>query len=187
MTSTDRTTFETLYRSNVRSVLAYVLTRTTRDSAPDVISSTFLVAWRRIDDVPADALPWLIGVARRVLAEQSRSQSRRSALERRVASEASTESRWSADVADQYALRGAVRAAFLGLRPLDRDVLTLVAWQGLNTEQLAVSLGCSRALASLRLHRARKRFGQLYADGQAEQAEGVRSQGAGVQTAKETP
>jgi RNA polymerase sigma-70 factor (ECF subfamily) len=39
--------------------------------APDVVAETFLVAWRRLDDVPADPLPWLYGVARRVLARLS--------------------------------------------------------------------------------------------------------------------
>ena len=49
------------------------------------MAETFLVAWRRLDDVPADALPWLYGVARRVLANQRRSADRGAALERRLA------------------------------------------------------------------------------------------------------
>ncbi len=52
------------------------------------MAETFLVAWRRLDDVPADALPWLYGVARRVLANERRSAGRRAALEQRVATTA---------------------------------------------------------------------------------------------------
>ena len=69
--------FEVLYRETVRHVLVYALTRTSRENAHDVVSSTYLVAWRRFDEVPVDGLPWLIGVARRVLADQRRSQARR--------------------------------------------------------------------------------------------------------------
>jgi RNA polymerase sigma-70 factor (ECF subfamily) len=71
--------FEVLYWAHVRRVMAYVLTPTSRANAPDVLSSAFLVAWRRFDKVPPDAFPWLVRVARRVLADQARSTSRRSA------------------------------------------------------------------------------------------------------------
>jgi RNA polymerase sigma-70 factor, ECF subfamily len=74
----DQEEFEALYRANVRSVLGYVLTRTSREDAQDVVSNTFSVAWRRFDAVPEDPLPWLIGVARRVLADR-RSEVRRNA------------------------------------------------------------------------------------------------------------
>ena len=47
MGQADRAQFEVLYRGNIRPLLAYVLTRTSRDNAHDVVSSTFLVAWRR--------------------------------------------------------------------------------------------------------------------------------------------
>lgn len=76
--------FELLYRQHARLVLAYALTRTTRENAHDATASTFLVAWRRFDHVPDDPLPWLIGVARRVLADQWRSDLRRSALRERL-------------------------------------------------------------------------------------------------------
>ena len=48
------------------------------------------------------------------------------------------------------------------MRPEDREVVTLAAWQGFTTEQLATALDCTKALASLRLHRARKRFAKLF-------------------------
>ena len=76
--------FELLYRQHARLVLAYALTRTTRENAHDATASTFLVAWRRFDHVPDDPLPWLIGVARWVLADQWRSDLRRSALRERL-------------------------------------------------------------------------------------------------------
>lgn len=161
MDQKDRARGEALYRENISALLAYALTRTSRENAHDVVSSTFLVAWRRLDDVPKDALPWLIGVARRVLADQWRSESRRMALGRRLANFADTGDSWAEDVAESMVLRGSIRDGLSKLRPADREVITLVAWQGFGTEQLAVALGCSKAVASLRLHRARSRFARI--------------------------
>ena len=161
MGQADRAQFEVLYRGNIRPLLAYVLTRTSRDNAHDVVSSTFLVAWRRFDQVPVDALPWLIGVARRVLADQWRAESRRKALGDRLAGDALTGGTSVDDVGDSLVLRRSIREALMRMRPEDREVVTLAAWQGFTTEQLATALGCTKALASLRLHRARRRFAKL--------------------------
>ena len=126
-----------------------------------MVSATFLVAWRRLEELPSDPLPWLIGVARRVLADQRRSNARRLALSDRV--EASTLPDWglSDSVANSIVLRESIRTALAQLPSRDRDVVILAAWHGLGTEQLAVALGCSKSVASLRLHRARRRFAAI--------------------------
>ena len=64
--------FERLYRANYDRVLAYGLRRTDPERARDATAETFVVAWRRLADVPPDPLPWLLGVARRVLANERR-------------------------------------------------------------------------------------------------------------------
>ncbi|HXN62429.1 MAG TPA: sigma factor [Acidimicrobiales bacterium] len=145
MGQADRAQFEVLYRGNIRPLLAYVLTSTNRDNAHDVVSSTFLVAWRRFDQVPVDALPWLMGVARRVLADQWRAESRREALGDRLAGDALAGGTSVNDVADAMVLRGSIREALMRMRPEDREVVTLAAWQGFTTEQLATALGCTKA------------------------------------------
>ena len=184
MGQADRARFEVFYRGNIRPLLAYVLTRTSRDNAHDVVASTFLVAWRRFEEVPVDALPWLIGVARRVLADQWRAESRRRALGHRLADDAVTGGTSVDDVADSMVLRSSIRDALERMRPQDREVVTLVAWQGFTTEQLAAALGCSKALASLRLHRARRRFAKLF----GEQLEDpLPADGAPIRPAREVP
>jgi hypothetical protein len=67
--------------------------RLTGNAGADVIAETFLTAWRRIDHNPAGeaALPWLYGVARRVLANQRRGEQRRTALGERLRSELAAE------------------------------------------------------------------------------------------------
>jgi RNA polymerase sigma-70 factor (ECF subfamily) len=60
--------------------------------------------------------------------------------------------------------RGRERQARLGLGEADRELLRLVAWEGLGHEQIAAVLGCTRATARVRLHRARKRFAARLAE-----------------------
>jgi len=63
--------FSELYQAQYETVLRYALRRTDPETARDAVAETFLVAWRRLDTVPADhaqATPWLYGVARNVLA-----------------------------------------------------------------------------------------------------------------------
>jgi RNA polymerase sigma-70 factor, ECF subfamily len=67
-------------------VLAHALRRTDAGAAHDAVAETFLVAWRRFDEVPRDPLPWLYGVARRVLADQRRAGRRRASLQGRAGS-----------------------------------------------------------------------------------------------------
>jgi RNA polymerase sigma factor (sigma-70 family) len=157
----ERARFEDLYRDSVRRLFAYVLTRTNRANAHDVVADTYVVAWRRRHDIPPDALPWLIGAARRVLADQGRSQDRRSALRQRLEARTRLDQRLSDGVGDSIVLRDSIRQALSQLRPGDRDVVILAAWHGFEAEQLAVALGCSKSVASLRLHRARRRFAAI--------------------------
>ena len=55
---------------------------------------------------------------------------------------------------------GAVASAFARLRATDRELLALVAWEGLDAREIALVVGCSRNAARIRLHRARRRFAQ---------------------------
>src|SRR6516162_3641150 len=66
--SSDRSVrFELLFRDNYGAVAAYVARRASPDAVDDVVDEVFLVAWRRLDIVPANPLPWLLTVARNVL------------------------------------------------------------------------------------------------------------------------
>ena len=77
-TSEDR--FEALYAEHFGRVLAYVLRRAPAAVAADVVADVFLVAWRRLERVPAEPLPWLLSVARKTLANERRGGRRRAAL-----------------------------------------------------------------------------------------------------------
>ena len=71
---------EALFQRHYRDVATYVRRRAKPDLVEDVVAETFLVAWRRLDEVPVDARPWLLGVARKTLATQRRSGARQRSL-----------------------------------------------------------------------------------------------------------
>ncbi len=148
-----------LFSEHHGTVLAYATRRVGPAAAPDVAAETFAVATRRVADIPPDgALPWLLATARNVLLASARADSRRGAREARAFDRSESH---AADVPDH-----AVRAAELDvvLRALDRvpepdrELLLLVAWDGLPLNQAAVVLGCSAGAARVRWLRARRRF-----------------------------
>ena len=147
--------FRALYAAHRDDVWRYAARRAPdRDAADDVTAEVFVIAWRRSDSLPAEPLPWLYGVARRVLANHRRSETRRAALVERVGGETPAVHAFTEQVAD----RAALLAALATLSGADREVLMLVAWEGLTVAEVAASLGCRRGTAGVRLHRARQRL-----------------------------
>lgn len=150
--------FTELYDEHYRHVFGYAVSRVGRQLAEEVTSETFMVAWRRLSEVPAQPLPWLLGVARNVARDSYRAQARRASLEAELAAWTTTGDVTSDDVADAVVERAAVLRALAGLPEADREVLTLVAWHGLTPQQAAGVVGCSTAAFFVRLHRARRRL-----------------------------
>jgi RNA polymerase sigma-70 factor (ECF subfamily) len=158
--------FEQTVRPCVEPLRRYLARRTDPETAADVLGDTLLVAWRRFDDVPAHALPWLYGVARNCLANAERGVRRRARLAARLA-ESSVEGS-SADPSgavdgasgDEVAQAAAdqVHAALAALNDTEREVVRLWAWEELSAAEIAVVLGVSPNAASLRLSRARRRM-----------------------------
>lgn len=129
--------------------------RTGADEAFDVVAETFTVAWRRLDDLPDgdDALYWLYGTARRVLANHRRAARRRADLLGALQTDAM---RPTADA--QQLEDGRVADALEQLRDDERELLLLIAWEGLDAAAVAAVMRCSRNAARIRVHRARRRF-----------------------------
>ena len=151
--------FEAVFRAHVAFVRRYVARRTD-DGVEDAVAETFTIAWRRLDDVPDDAAPWLLATARRVLANQRRAARRREALDDRLAAQVPGVVLHEPDDARAEAVFSAL--ARLGER--DRELLLLVERDGVSREAAATVLGISRAQVRVRLHRARRRFAERYAE-----------------------
>src|SRR6185312_11818722 len=141
------TRFDALFAAHFAAVRAYVVRRSGAAPVDDVLSKTFLVAWRRLDVVPEDALPWLLGVARRVLANQRRGEARRAALIDRLSSLTSR----SRPVEPSGDVFGSLGDAIATLTASEREALLLVAWEGLEPRRAAHVVGCSAATFRARL------------------------------------
>ncbi|HEX7058234.1 MAG TPA: sigma-70 family RNA polymerase sigma factor [Solirubrobacterales bacterium] len=168
--------FEGCFRDHYAAILAFAVRRLPdRATAEDVVSETFAVAWRRRDVIPEEPLPWLYGIALRVVANQRRSSQRRNRLGDRLEHEAGLQPH-SLEPADQLHRRDAFSRAFEHLSEDEREVLRLVAWDGLDTREAAAVLGCTGAAFRVRLYRARRRFAKhLEAAGHSEHEHTARS------------
>jgi len=145
-----RERFELIAEQVLEPLQRYLRRRTDgADDADDVLADVLLVLWRRLDEVPAESLPWCYGVARGCLANHRRGEQRRLRLVRRLAAEPVT-----TPATDDLDLSEALRS----LRPDDREVLRLWAWEQLAPREIAVVLGITANAASIRLHRATKRL-----------------------------
>ncbi len=148
--------FNRLYDAHYAAVRVYAWRRDPA-LADDVVSETFLVAWRRLEDIPRDSpLPWLLGVARNVRLNMQRSERRR--VQRESLDAAEREVRGAADFSQPDTGDDRLWQLLRALPERDREVLLLVAWEGLERADIAAILGCSQASVALRLFRARRRL-----------------------------
>jgi RNA polymerase sigma-70 factor (ECF subfamily) len=147
--------FEDLYRETYPRVLAYARSMSSRDDADDAVGETYAIAWRKQHAIPRGAeLGWLIGVARRVLANGRRSRRRAGALHALLDLQPRSPGPDPADRIED----GALRAALLELSPLDREAVVLTAWFDLSSADAAEALGITPAAFRMRAARARRRL-----------------------------
>jgi RNA polymerase sigma-70 factor (ECF subfamily) len=138
--------FERIYAEHRQAVRAYVRRRAPEAVVEDVVSETFLVCLRKIERVPSEPLPWLYAVARKALANERRRRRRTEPGDVTLMVEPEP-------VGD-----GVLAAAFNRLSEKDREVLRLVAWDGLSLTDAATVLGCSGVACRVRYHRAKSRL-----------------------------
>ncbi|WP_460629062.1 RNA polymerase sigma factor [Intrasporangium mesophilum] len=163
----DTARLEELFRAHAPRLFAYARRHAPADAADDVVSETFLVAWRRRSELPDEPLPWLLVVARNLLANQRRAGARADRL-------------WLATVRSQWHLHAAAPAedavverdryvdALESCTRPEREALLLVAWDGLSVADAAAVAGCSPRAFTVRLSRARARMrARLDSDGAA--------------------
>jgi RNA polymerase sigma factor (sigma-70 family) len=128
------------------------------DAAQEIVAETFLVAWRRLHDIPDPALPWLYRVASLEVANFQRRQIKslqvRRALRESLPSEGSPQQ--ASD--DDPDVSQVIARAFESLGAGDQEILRLATWDGLTSAEGAIVLGCSVPAYRVRLHRARSRL-----------------------------
>jgi RNA polymerase sigma factor (sigma-70 family) len=157
---TERLIFEQLVRETRDDLLAYAIRRAANaEDAADVLSETYLIAWRKLEKIPPgdSARLWLFGVAANVLRRGvTRHRSSEALIERLATEPPDTGHIESAGREDQTTR--ALRAGLASLPPRDREILTLTAWEGLTPKQIAAATGTPTNVVRVRLHRARSRL-----------------------------
>lgn len=149
--------FRELFTSTYVDLLRFVERRAHPAHAEDIVADTYLVAWRRVADIPTelgDARAWLFGVARRTMMQRVRGEQRRNALAVRIA-EASPVTLAGSD-ADLVARRVDLAQAWRQLTAVHQEALALTIWDGLDAPRAAAVLGISPVAYRLRLSRGRR-------------------------------
>ena len=156
--------FDRIFRAHERRVLTYAARRVaTEADAEDVAAETFVIAWRKLDQVPEGAeLPWLLAVARRVASNHRRGVGRWERVAQRL-----TRRHESASVHTGAAASSAALDALDRLGSDDQELVRLIAWDGLTHAEAAEALGITANAVAIRLHRARKRLADHMLKGSA--------------------
>ena len=153
--------FASLYESLYPDLLRFVQRRAHRDHAEDVVADTFLVVWRRFDELPRerdDQRGWAFGIARNMLLNDQRGTERRRALGVRLADASAL--RWGPSPADPDADlvvgRIDLARAWECLSPVHQEALALTVFEDMGAPQAAAVLDISPVAFRLRLSRARR-------------------------------
>ncbi len=142
--------FETFFRSYFSQVSRYVARRLPNESHDEVVASTFVVAWRKFEQVSSPSLAWLYGIARYEVAHERRRLSR-SPIEADLSDLALTDDLALEDILD-------LMSEMQRLSENDLELLRLIHWEDLSRRDVAVVLGCSVNVVNVRYHRAIERL-----------------------------
>ena len=148
--------FRALYAAVYPDLLRFVQRRTGADQAEDLAAETFLVVWRRFEDVPAgleDSRAWIFGICRNIMLNGRRGEQRRNALGVRLAAAAETVSPADLEMAEQ---RVDLARAWRQLSDVHQEALGLSVFEGFTGPQAAAVLGISPVAYRIRLTRARR-------------------------------
>lgn len=153
----DEGWFTRIYAAHYPHIVNYGQRRLAdSDASAELAQEVFVIAWRRRAEVPDRSLPWLYGVARRLLANQWRAV--RAAPEVLPMTDANRPREGGSPAPDGSVSIADLRTALATLSDLDQEILRLVGWEELTVSEAAQVLGCTRTTAAARLHRARKRL-----------------------------
>jgi RNA polymerase sigma-70 factor (ECF subfamily) len=161
----DEARFVEVYQRYSRHIQAYCARRTQSSQVPDAVAEVFLVAWRRIEQIPeGDAvLPWLYAVAYRVISRHWRNKARTRRLIERLGGLAPEVEPLQPDVVllqnEEFRV---VLTAASRLRPIDQEILRLTLWEELPPADVSLVLGIATTAVNERAHRARRNLAKEY-------------------------
>jgi len=158
--------FALIFDRHGPAIQRYLARRLGVDVAEDLVAETFLTAFhkrKRYDQTRGDARPWLYGIATNLVSRHRRAEVRWYRLRQAVPPERDQESH-ADEVAAQVTAQAMGRLLAVALAELaerDRDVLLLIAWEGLAYDEVAAALGIPVGTVRSRLNRARRKVREV--------------------------
>lgn len=150
----DDSAFSTVFGDEYPAVLAFCRRRLGFQAGEDAVSEVFAIAWRRWSSAPEAVRPWLFGIAKNVVRDSRRSQTRQARLHERLGMQPRDQFEEGSDQAASIDLE----RAWSRLSEADREAIALVAWDELSSADAAQVLEISRVAYAARLSRARRRL-----------------------------
>lgn len=156
--------FEALFNAYAQMIRLYCGRRLDRQAVDDAVADVFAVAWKKIDRAPTDdsVLPWLYGIAYRVVLHQWRRGGRLGRLQSKTEQVRHDTTPDTAEVVLEHEEYRLVREAASRLQPIDQEILRLTMWEEISLRDAGLALGISPNAAKQRAHRARKKLVQEY-------------------------
>jgi len=147
--------FEELFERHALDVYRYISRRHIGNDSQDLTSDVFVIALQKAESIPSGSeLPWLYRTAWNVLANAHRKNDPITVDFDLTEIEP--------DCADVVITNDQLNRSWQKLPHKDREVLRLVAWEGLSGKELAMTLGISEGGAGAALSRARANLRKVW-------------------------
>ena len=158
--SANKMRFREAFDNYFDAVTRYCLRRLPQSNANDAAANVFVVAWRKIDEMPEgdETLPWLYGVARNEVRTFRRSLRRSTALWVKLSGQPTYPPAGPEAVVSRNDEQAQLVRALNTLGSSDQEILRLRAYENLQINQIATVLGCTPDAAKKRCSRATKRL-----------------------------
>lgn len=172
-----RPEFESAYENHVGGIYRFAQRRLGPAMAEEITAQTFAEAWRTRDRYQPDRgtpAAWLYGIAANVIRHHRRDEVR----QLRALAASGSDPAWVVEDANRVVERlhageewPKVADALAGMKPKDRDIITLYCWEGLSYQEVADALDLPVGTVRSRLSRARTRLAAAVGRSQAGQGE----------------
>ncbi|BDQ00065.1 sigma-70 family RNA polymerase sigma factor [Aquiluna sp. KACHI24] len=151
--------FNALFRAHMPEVSRFLARRVELEEAEELAAELFSIAWGKRGSIPQGyELPWLYKTARYLISNHRKKASNRARIEQLMSRPEAAPSAESIALADTE-----LSDAWGKLQVLERELISLWAFEGLSNKQIGLALEISENAAAIRLTRAKQKLKTLLA------------------------
>ncbi len=151
--------FNALFRAHMPEVSRFLARRVELEEAEELAAELFSIAWGKRGSIPQGyELPWLYKTARYLISNHRKKASNRARIGQLMSRPEAAPSAESIALADTE-----LSDAWGKLQVLERELISLWAFEGLSNKQIGLALEISENAAAIRLTRAKQKLKTLLA------------------------